>query len=60
VFVSYEEEDAQLIWAREANVTEVQAPRGLAISVVASTRFDNCLGSRGGSASFREGTTRID
>lgn len=53
-------EEAQLIYARVASVTEVQAARGLAICVLASTRFENCLASRGGSASFRDGTTRID
>jgi len=53
-------EKAQFIHAREANVTEVQAARGLANCVLAWTRFENCLASRGGSASFREGTTSID
>ena len=58
--VSDDVEKAQFIYAREASVAEVQAARGLAICVLASTRFENCLASRDGSASFREGTTSID
>lgn len=58
--VNVDVEEAQLIYAREASVIEVQAARGLAIRVLASTRFENCLASRGGSPSFREGTTKID
>ena len=57
--MSDEVEKAQFIHA-EANAAEVQAARGLANCVLAWTRFENCLASRGGSASFREGTTNID
>jgi hypothetical protein len=54
------EEDFQLIYTSEARVRDVQALRGIAIRWLASTRFENCLANKGGLASFKEGTTRID